>query len=260
MSPMPSPPPLRQDPLRIEICRSAADMARHAAGLFVGQAGRALGAGGRFSAALSGGSTPRGLYSILPEPQYAYQIVWPAVHLFFSDERCVDPDDPASNYGMVRETLLGRIELPEDNLHRMRGEDDPDSAAAAYEEEMRAFFGGAPRLDLVLLGLGEDGHTASLFPGSPALRETERIASAAPGPGGGLRLTLTLPAINAARMVMVLVSGESKAGIVRRVLGSEAVDEGLPIQRVRPAGPMVWVLDADAASLLKLPERETPAP
>ncbi len=260
MSPMPSPPPLNQDPLRIEICRTAEDMARHAAGLFVGQAGRALGSGGRFSVALSGGGTPRSLYSLLPEPQYAYQIVWPAVHLFFSDERCVGPEEPASNYGMVRQTLLSRIDLPAGNVHRMRGEDAPDAAASAYAEEISAFFDGGPRFDLVLLGLGEDGHTASLFPGSPALDEATSPVAAAPGPDGGRRLTLTLPAINAARMVMVLVSGEAKAAMVQRVLGSEAVDEGLPIQRVRPAGQMVWVLDADAASLLRLPEQETPAP
>jgi len=261
MSPMPSPPPIKEDPLRIEICRNAGDMARHAALLFVRQAGRALGAGGRFAVALSGGQTPRGTYALLPEEQYAYQIVWPAVHLFFSDERCVGPDDPASNYRMVRETLLHGIDIPAENVHRMRGEDDPQEAAAGYAEALDAFFGGAPRFDLVMLGVGGDGHTASLFPSSPALGATDRSVAAVAGPDGMRRLTLTLPVINAAKMVMVMASGEEKAEMVRRVLGKDAVDEGLPIQRVRPAdGQLVWVLDADAASLLQMESREQEVP
>lgn len=258
MSPMPTPPPLKEDPLRIEICADEADLARHAATLFATLAGRALGARRLFTAALSGGSTPRRTYEELTRPHVTHQIVWPAVHLFFSDERAVPPDDDASNHRMVQQALLAHVPIPSGNVHRMEGEAaDLDAAAAAYERELRAPFGGGmPRLDLVLLGVGEDGHTASLFPGGSELQETSRLVVPSRAPGGQRRLTLTLPAINAARVVAVLVSGEKKAAVVRRVLGAGARDEGLPIQRVRPHdGQMLWLLDEAAAAQI---QGETP--
>ncbi|HKY33429.1 MAG TPA: 6-phosphogluconolactonase [Candidatus Polarisedimenticolia bacterium] len=253
MSPMPTPPPLREDPLRIDICKDAGEVARHAAALFTAAAGRALGAGRRFSAALSGGRTPRRLYELLSEDNHAHQVVWPAVELFWSDERCVGPDHADSNYGAAREALLSKVPVAPAHVHRIRGEDpDPRRAAADYERELRSAFLGEPRLDLVLLGMGEDGHTASLFPGSPLLEERVALAAAAADPAGTPRVTLTLPAINAARLVAVLVTGPGKAAMARRVLGARARDERLPIQRVRPAaGQLVWILDADAASELE---------
>ena len=148
MSPMPTPPPTKQDPLRIEICKETGDTARHAAQLFAGEAGRALGLHGRFDVALSGGTTPRELYSELTSENFSSQIVWPAVHLFWSDERCVGPDDSRSNYRMAHETLLSRIEIPDSNIHRMKGEEDPEKAADAYATEIRQHLGEAPRFDL----------------------------------------------------------------------------------------------------------------
>ncbi|MGH9869692.1 MAG: 6-phosphogluconolactonase [Candidatus Polarisedimenticolia bacterium] len=253
MSPMPQSPPLKEDPLRIEICGDVVDLARHAAGLFVSLAGRSLGARRQFAVALSGGSTPRSLYEMLREPQLAFQIVWPAVQVFFSDERCVPPDHEASNYRMVREAFLAHVPIPPDNVHRMAAEDpDPSRAAAACESALRETMDrGTPRLDLVLLGMGEDGHTASLFPGGPEVEETSRLVTPSVAPDGMSRLTMTLPLINAARVVAILVAGESKAGTLRRVLGADAHDEGLPVQRVRPHdGQLIWIVDREAASLL----------
>jgi 6-phosphogluconolactonase len=257
MSPMPSPPPLERDPLRIEICGDAEDLARHAAQLFVNHAGRALGSRSHFSVALSGGSTPRRMYELLTEEHLAYQVVWPAVHFFWSDERCVAPDDERSNYRMAREALLSHIEMPAGNVHRMPAEEaDPEAAAVAYERTLRDHFGdNAPRFDLVLLGMGEDGHTASLFPSSAGLNETQRLVAVVRLADGPRRLTLTLEAINGARAIVVLVSGESKAETVRRVLGANGRAEGLPIQSVRPRdGQLLWLLDADAASKLEKPD------
>jgi len=253
MSPMPTPGPLSEQPLRIEICQDADDLARHAAGLIVAQAGRAFGSRRQFALALSGGQTPRLTYELLTQDHYAYQIVWPAVRIWFSDERCVPPDDARSNYRMVQETLLSRVPIPDDNVRRMRGEDDPQRAAADYEKQLDASFTGGPRFDLVLLGMGPDGHTASLFPGSDAVMVTGRSVVATRDPQGMSRLTLTLPAINAARAVAVLVSGQEKAAMLRRVLGAEARDEGLPIQKVKPAGQLIWMIDEAAASELSPP-------
>lgn len=254
MSPMPAAPPIKDDPLRIEICRNVEDLARHAAQLFVSEAGRALGSKGRCSVALPGGRTPRRLYEVLTEDHFAFQIVWPAVHLFWSDERCVPPGDDRSNFRIVKETMLSKLSLPEANVHRMRGEDPPEAAAEAAERDLADHFGGPPRFDLVLLGMGADGHTASLFPGGPALDETRRPVGVADGPDGLRRITLTLPAINAASAVAILVSGSDKAETVRRVLGAEARDEGLPVQRIKPEeGRLIWLLDADAATELQMP-------
>jgi 6-phosphogluconolactonase len=254
MTPMPASGSVSEAPLRIEICKDAEDLARHAAGLFVTQAGKALGARGSFTVALAGGGTPRGLYALLPMDHYADQVVWPAVEIFWSDERCVPPDHPRSNYRMALETLLSKVKVPPGNIHRMKGEDDPVAAATAYEKGLREKLGGAPRFDLILLGMGADGHVASLFPGSAALEEKDRLVAVSRDPEGMARLTLTLPLINAARAVAILVSGEGKAEMLRRVLGAGVRDEGLPAQRVRPdSGRLIWILDQAAGSLLEPP-------
>jgi len=252
MSPMPAPPPLKEDPVRIEICKDAEDLARHAAGLFVTLAGRALGARRQFSVALAGGQTPRRMYEMLAQDRFAFQVVWPAVQVFWSDERCVAPDHSQSNYRMAHEALLSKVGMPPGNVHRMRGEEpSPQASADGYESMMRDQLGESPRLDLALLGMGADGHTASLFPSSPALAESRRIVAVTQAPDGIPRLTLTLPAINAARVVAVLVSGTGKAETLRRVLGAESREEGFPIQWVKPeTGQLVWILDEAAASLL----------
>jgi 6-phosphogluconolactonase len=229
-------------------------LAHEAAQRFVALVREAAASRGRFSVALSGGSTPGTLYRLLAEEPYRGQIPWAEVHLFWGDERCVPPDDPGSNYRLAEETLIARVPIPPGNVHRVRGELDPEEAARVYARELRDFFcGPRPRFDLVLLGLGEDGHTASLFPGSPVLDETARLAAAEEAhyqDRPAHRVTLTLPVLNAARHVLFLITGGAKAGIVQTVLEGEP--GRLPAQRIRPiAGQLTWLLDAAAASQLK---------
>ena len=174
-----------------------------AAERFVTTATAAVRASGRFLVALSGGATPLPLYSLLASKDLRSAVDWPCVHVFWVDERCVPPDHAASNYRAVQETLLDRVEVPERNVHRIRGEDEPTAAAVAYERELRSIFStadGPPRhsagarFDLVLLGMGDDGHTASLFPSSPALRERQLWVMAQQVEGAPIwRVTLTPP-------------------------------------------------------------------
>jgi len=234
----------------IVVVPDAAALAEEAARRFAALAQAAAAARGRFSATLSGGSTPGALYRLLSADPYRAQIPWSQVHLFWADERCVPPDDPSSNYRLVAETLLAGAPIPPQNVHRMRGEWEPECAARDYERTLRAFFrGGLPRFDLALLGLGKDGHTASLFPDADTLAETARWAVPAAAEyedRPAWRVTLTTPALNAARHVIFLVSGAEKAPVVQTVLTDE--QEHLPAQRVRPtAGKLVWLLDAAAA-------------
>ena len=174
----------------------------------------------RFTIALSGGSTPRRLYQILASPEYAHRIAWDRWHVFWSDERCVPPDHTDSNYLMAREALLDRVPLPSHQVHRMRGEAVPQESAEEYERELLQFFEPSePALDLILLGMGEDGHTASLFPGTDALREERRLVVANRVPHLNThRITFTLPLINMARAVAFLVSGAPKAQALRQVV------------------------------------------
>ncbi|HET9554886.1 MAG TPA: 6-phosphogluconolactonase [Anaeromyxobacteraceae bacterium] len=225
--------------------------ARLAAAEVVRRARGAVAARGRFVVALAGGQTPRRLHALLAGP-YAGLVDWGRVQVLLGDERRVPPDHPASNYRMARETLLGLVPLPPGNVRRWLAEDpEPDRAAAAYEGGLRALFpDGAPRLDLALLGLGPDGHVASLFPGSPALAERRRWAVAAPGPGAGpLRLTLTWPVLLAARTVLLLAVGRDKAARAAEVLGGPGP---LPAQRLwEGSGELVAVLDAGSAHVLR---------
>ena len=224
-----------------------------AAALFIQQAGANIADHGCFSVALAGGSTPAPLYSELARPEYQTRIAWDKVHLFWGDERHVTPNDPKSNYRMVKEVLLDAVPIPEENIHRVQTEMDVRLAAFAYEEELRRFFPGDwPRFDLVLLGMGRDGHTASLFPRSAALNEESRwfVANFAPEKETW-RLTLTANAINAARMVVVLVRGESKAARLKDVLTAPKDPWKMPIQAINPRdGEMIWVLDREAGSQL----------
>ncbi|MFZ5918870.1 MAG: 6-phosphogluconolactonase [Chloroflexota bacterium] len=229
-------------------------LARAAAVRVAAVASGAVRARGRFCVALAGGSTPRALYTLLASETFAPRLDWARVHVFWGDERCVPPDDAGSNYRLAWETLLEHVPLPVGNIHRVRGEWPCHKAAAAYSAEMQAFFDALfPCFDLVLLGLGEDGHTASLFPGSVALDETVRSVVAVTANYAGRpaqRVTLTLPAINAARQVLFLVAGMAKAAIVQAVL--EKANGPLPAQRVRPvSGELAWLLDAAAANRLK---------
>lgn len=199
--------------------------------------------------ALSGGSTPRRMHELLADMP---GINWSHVHVYFGDERTVGPDDPRSNYRMARETLLDRVPIPAGNVHRMRGEDPPAAAAAAYQQELIESFasdaGALPRFDLIILGMGADGHTASLFPGSTALHERSALVIANDVPQQSTtRITLTYPVLNAARQVLFLVAGGDKAPAIRDVLGEDETRRP-PAAFVLPTdGESLWLLDAAAA-------------
>lgn len=199
----------------------------------------------RFTVALSGGSTPHRLFEALAAPPFRDQVPWSQVHLFWGDERCVPPHHADSNYGMAREALLDHISIPAMNVHRIRGELSPEQAAALYEAELKNLLGAGGQFDLVLLGMGTDGHTASLFPGSEALEERERTAIPTYAEHlGSWRVTLTLPALNRARHVLFLVSGASKAPAWQQIQAGEPLPAGL----IRPSqGELTWLLDRDAA-------------
>ena len=248
----------------LEILPSPVEMAEAAAKLFTGQAAQAVSLRGRFTAALCGGKTPVALYSILAKPPYLSQIPWARVHLFWGDERCVPPDHTDSNYRMVRELLLDHVPIPPANIHRMPGEMDPVEAAALYERGRREFFvphgAGFPVFDFILLGLGEDGHTASLFPGTRAIHESARwVLCHYVDAQKGWRITLTPPVINSARMVVFLTAGSGKAAVLKDILEGPYRPDSLPAQVVRPAGgELLWMLDREAAALLKGERRQGP--
>ncbi|MCA1815135.1 MAG: 6-phosphogluconolactonase [Acidobacteria bacterium] len=243
---------------RVLVFDDAAAVSRAAAGRFVASADASIRQSGRFSVALSGGSTPRAIYELLASAEFAPRVEWSKVHAFFGDERCVPPDDEASNYRMARESLLSHVPIPTQNVHRMIGEGDAVANARLYEDDLRSFFGGdaLPRFDLVMLGLGEDGHTASLFPGSPALEERRAWAVANRVEKlGAYRLTLTAPAINAAAAVMFVAAGAGKAERLRDVLEGGRDPSRLPAQLIRPGvGTLEWFVDRAAAA--KLERRE----
>jgi 6-phosphogluconolactonase len=209
---------------------------------------------GRFAVALAGGSTPKATYEVLAR-DYANELDWSRVHVFFGDERTVPPDHEDSNYRMAYETLLSHV--PVGSVHRMRGELPPDEAAAAYEEELRAFFGqvDVPRFDLILCGLGEDGHTLSLFPETAALDVNDRWVVANPVLKlGTTRLTLTIPVLNVSRAVTFVVAKESKAEALKEVLEGDADPRAYPAKLVRPESrDLTWMVDRAAARLLKPP-------
>ncbi len=243
--------------MTIEILPDAEALALRAADVFALAAQAAAAARGRFAAALSGGETPRALYRLLARQQFSQKVPWRRVHLYWSDERCVPLDDPASNYGMAHEAFIRHVSIAAENVHRMEGERDPEAAALAYEEELRSLanlerpVSDVPIFDLVLLGLGRDGHTASLFPHSPALDEEERFCVATEAPDSTARLTVTWPVINSARRVLVLASGAEKAGMVAEVFEGFRLAKAVPAQGIAPVkGQLLWLLDAAAAAEL----------
>lgn len=202
---------------------------------------------------LSGGETPRPIYQRLGAPPLRELVDWGRVHVLFGDERMVPPWDPKSNFGMVERELLSGIRIPPENVHRIKGEKRPADAAREYEGDVRGLISdGRRRLDCVLLGLGEDGHTVSLFPGSSVLQE--RVALMRPvfrRRQGSWRVTMTLPLINAVRRVVFVVAGEGKAGIMRRIARERRPTVRLPASLVQPVdGELVWMLDSGAASQL----------
>jgi 6-phosphogluconolactonase len=247
----------------------AHQLARAAAEHFVSAAAKAIAERGRFAVALSGGSTPRSVYALLGAEEFSGQVDWDRAHLFWGDERCVPPHHPDSNFKAVAETLLKSVSIPAGNVHRMPGEEDPSEAARDYETMLRAFFAGhqgrnevagevsgedpLPHFDLLFLGLGLDGHTASLFPSSSALGERRRwVVANYVDELRAWRLTLTPKIINAAGQVTFLVSGGRKGEILRDVLLGPHRPDDFPAQLIKPArGRLLWMIDGPAGELLE---------
>jgi 6-phosphogluconolactonase len=238
------------------VCANAEELARTAARRFVDWAWQSIARDGQFQVALSGGSTPQALFRVLASQEFRGQIDWPRVQIFWGDERAVPPDDPESNYGMARRELLLRVPIPAGNVHRMEAEDtNMGRAAHHYEALLRRYLPlddrGFPVFHLIFLGMGTEGHTASLFPGSRLLRETSRwVSTPNVAKLGKRRMTLTLPVLDAARRVVFLVAGKEKAAILREVLLGHQ-DPPLPAQMVQPRdGERIFLVDEEAASLL----------
>ena len=237
---------------QLHIFDDASQVARAAADRFVKFGLEAIEGAGKYSVALAGGSTPKRAYQLLASDEYKTQIDWSKVHIFFGDERCVSPEDPQSNYRMANEAMLSRVSIPPQNVHRIRGLGDAVSNAGLYEDELRTYFNDAdwPRFDLVFLGMGDDGHTASLFPDSPALYETEALVSANwIAKFDAYRITLTAPAINHAAHIAFLVTGENKAKRLAEIVNSVHLPKRLPVQLINPVnGSLEWLVDKSAAA------------
>ncbi len=238
---------------QVRIFASPQDLFRAAAEQFYDRGSRAISEHGRFSVALSGGSTPRGLHEEIVR-NFSSRLPWDKVFFFWGDERHVPPDDPESNYRMANETLLGKLHVPADHIFRIPAEmQDAGESAAAYERTLRGFFRAPnvfPRFDFVLLGMGPDGHTASLFPGTTALDEQEHwVVANWVEKLNTFRITMTYPVLNHAACVMFLVSGVEKAQMLKEALRNP--NANLPCQRVRPfEGQLLWFLDQGAGGKL----------
>lgn len=238
----------------IKIFDDAERLNQFAAEKFVSIANQAIETNGSFAVALAGGSTPKSLYRLLASDEFKNKIDWSKVFFFFGDERNVAPDDAESNFRMANENLFSPMQIAEENIFRWRTElEDARLIAEEYEKTLSKFFKtGFPNFDLILLGMGGDGHTASLFPFTEALNETERIAVANPVEKlDTIRFTLTFPVINNARNVIFLVKGADKAETLQAVLHGEFQPEKYPAQSVKPiAGNLFWLVDREAAGLL----------
>lgn len=234
------------------VCDTPQHLIETAAQKLVAAAQESIAARGVFSLALAGGSTPRALYALLSQPPWSTRLDWQRTQIFFGDERAAPPESDLSNYKMACESLLSHVPVPSENVHRMHAEAaDLEAAARDYEKQLWEY---SP-LDVVLLGMGGDGHTASLFPDSPALNMNTKLCVATPVASQEphvRRLTLTFPAINSARHVWILVTGESKAARVQQVLETQSPLRSTPIAGVAPKfGELIWMLDKSAAAKLK---------
>ena len=229
-------------------------VAHAAARRFIEIAAESIAARGTFSVALAGGSTPKRIYELLASDELKDQVSWPDAHIFFGDERTVPPDHADSNYRMAHQAMLSQLPIPEGNIHRMKGVGDAASNASLYEDELRSYFNDTdwPRFDLVMLGMGDDGHTASLFPSTTALKEDGAwVVANWVEKFNTWRITLTAPAINHARHVLFTVTGAGKTDRLREVLHGERDTERLPSQLIRPEdGSLEWFVDTAAAEKL----------
>ena len=246
--------------MSVVISANTRELASRAVECFVSTARESVARTGRFAVAISGGSTPREMHRMLAAPPTVTAISWAKVHLFWVDERCVPADDPRSNFGTARRDFLSQIPIPEKNLHPIQGEFPSERGAEDYEMELIRFFhlgeGEFPAFDLVFLGIGADGHTASLFPGDGALHEEKRRVVAVRGGIPVLnRITMTLPVLNRARRIVFLAVGREKAETVKAVMSGDI--PALPAGMIRPSeGELSWLLDQAAASRLERDRRQ----
>ncbi|MDY6988630.1 MAG: 6-phosphogluconolactonase [Thermodesulfobacteriota bacterium] len=230
------------------------DWASRAADMFRKRARDCVANQGRFAVALSGGSTPRPVHRLLGQEPYRSDIPWTGIHLFWVDDRCVPETSPDSNFGAAKEDFFGHIPMPISQIHPMPVETLPEDGARQYEQELKAFFvsdkSGFPAFDLIFLGIGQDGHTASLFPGHGALDERKMWVVAVKGGHPNVsRLTMTLPVLNSAREIVFLVSGKGKAAVTKAIFNENSTL--LPAQRIQPTkGRVIWLVDKQASSLL----------
>jgi 6-phosphogluconolactonase len=239
----------------IVITSDSNELARAAVRIFQKAAKDAITQKDHFAVALSGGSTPRHMNRMLAQEPHCSGIAWDKIQIFWVDERCVSMDDPASNYGVARKDFLDQVPIPIDHVHPMPGEAIPEEGARIYQSELKAFFRSideeSPVFDLILLGIGTDGHTASLFPGTPfsVLLSKEWVLAVKGGTPDVYRLTLTYDVLNRAKEICFLVSGEKKAPIVKSIFENEQA--GLPAQKIQPLnGRLTWLMDRQAGSLL----------
>jgi 6-phosphogluconolactonase len=245
---------MRYNQKMVKIFNGIDELSQYAANLFVEIANQAIAERGCFLTALSGGSTPMRLYKLLGN-QFQDKVDWSHTHFFWGDERCVPIDDTGNNYGQTKKVLFDKINIPNENIHRVLSELEPDSAAADYARTLKSFAEPPlnwPCFDLILLGMGDDGHTASLFPGSPVDVDSPTLAVTAHYQGRPAnRVTLTPKVLNNARNVIFLVAGKSKSETLKKVLGNLRIPEDLPAQRIAPVdGNLDWLIDQDAGSLL----------
>jgi 6-phosphogluconolactonase len=237
----------------IIVCQNQEDIFKRAADLFVKLANERIDSQGRFSVALSGGSTPRGMFALLASDDYRSRVDWSKVHLFWGDERSVAPDHKDSNYRMANEAMISKVPVPPENVNRMQAEEsDIDAAAAKYETLLKQHFnlkeGQWPQFDLLLLGMGDDGHTASLFPGTKALAEKDRIVvSNWVEKFNTNRMTMTAPAINNSRVILFMAAGEGKRGPLKEVLSGKRNTDLYPSQLIEATdGKVIWMVDEAA--------------
>ncbi len=248
----------------LRVYGDAGQLARAAAELFVNTAADSIAARGRFWVALSGGSTPRRLYKLLATSAFSSRVDWKHVDIFWGDERYVPAEDRDSNYRMTSEALLRHVQVPAANVHRVPTEiSPPPAAAAAYEEAIRSCFRGSvsvPQFDLIYLGLGTNGHTASLFPHSPTLKETSRLVLADfVAEVSNWRITMSAPLLNRGRVVVFLVQGQEKTQVLRDVLVGPPDPERLPAQLIAPEGKLLWMVGEAAAGMLSREEERRSA-
>jgi len=245
-------------PGEIRIFADFEALSRAAAELFVDISRKSVAAEGRFAVVLAGGHTPKRTYELLARPPFSRQVPWERCHIFWGDERCVPPEDARSNARMAKEALLDQVPVPPDHIYPILCTENPRQAAERYEGLLQRFFdGGPPRFDLIFLGLGENGHTASLFPETQVLTETQRWAADVTVKEGDLvRVTLTAPILNLGKTVAFLVSGKNKAQVFRQVMKGAAGPEHLPARLIRPEpGKLLWLVDRPANGLAEAEER-----